>query len=65
MKSYFSFNTPHSLIVLVFRSDRTSRTGVVCVSVCLSEVLVENVHWGPLDDSRMGNGDWGMGIGTD
>ena len=63
MKSYFSFNTPHSLIVLVFRSDRTSRTGVVCVSVCLSEVLVENVHWGPLDDSRMGNWEWGLGNG--
>ena len=44
---------------LIFRSDRTSRTGVVCVS----EVLVENVHWGPLDDSRMGNGDWGLGNG--
>ena len=63
MKSYFSFNTPHSLIVLVFRSDRTSRTGVVCVSVCLSEVLVENVHWGALDDSRMGNWEWGLGNG--
>ena len=23
-------------------------------------VLVENVHWGPLDDSRMGNGEWGI-----
>ena len=43
----------------LFRSDRTSRTGVVCVS----EVLVENVHWEPPNDSRMGNGDWGLGIG--
>ena len=34
------------------------------LSVCLSVGLkseVENVHWGPLDDSRMGNGEWGMG----
>ena len=22
---------------------------------------MENLHWGPLDDSRMGNGEWGMG----
>ena len=31
--------------------------------VCVSEVLLENVHWGPLDDSRMGNGEWGIGNG--
>ena len=48
---------------IIFRSDRTSRTRVVCVSVGWSVVLVEIVHWGPLDDSRMGIGEWGMGIG--
>ena len=42
----------------VFRSDRTSRTGVVCVS----EVFIENIHWRPPNDSRMGIGDWGFGI---
>ena len=37
--------------------------GKLGLSVCLSVVLVENVHWGPLDDSRMGNGKWGLGNG--
>ena len=35
------------------------------LSVGLLEVFIENLlnlHWGPLDDSRMGNGEWGMGI---
>ena len=33
------------------------------LSVGRSVVLVENVHWGPLDDSRIWNGEWGMGNG--
>ena len=36
------------------------------LSVGLLEVFIENLlnlHWGPLDDSRMGNGEWEIGNG--